>query len=100
LVYQQYLFYQGYLKEQTLFSSVKSIEPGHFLKIDIGNFTVRQIQYWDFPLNESGFNTYEDCVDEFLELSREAISYWTIADVPVGRVCKWRIRLILCRSLS
>lgn len=69
----------------TCFAGVKSIAPGHFLKVRHGNVEVRR--YWDLDFPDAGqerrFAREEDAVEELEQALRGAIRRRFISEKPV-----------------
>jgi len=67
--------------EQTLFSNIKKLLPGHYLVYENGQ--VQTNQYYTLNINVNNWN--EDILaDKFRELFRKSVERRLIADVPVG----------------
>ena len=70
---------------RTMFEGVKSIPPGHFLKVKDGRVELRQ--YWDLDFPDAGHETRLDdptpLVDELEHLLRQAVERRLRGDVPV-----------------
>ncbi|HXA00353.1 MAG TPA: asparagine synthase (glutamine-hydrolyzing), partial [Cytophagaceae bacterium] len=80
-VYQYFKF--GYItNENTIFSEVRKIMPGHYLKYGNGKHEIRQ--YWKPEINNS-FPLDEDIVlNELEDLLTSSFKYRMVSDVPVG----------------
>jgi asparagine synthase (glutamine-hydrolysing) len=70
--------------EETLFSSVKRLLPGHTLTWRDGQIEVRK--YWDLSFARNGHPALSDrgAIERWEELFREAVRSHLMADVPIG----------------
>jgi len=70
---------------ETVFSGIKQLDPGCWLKID-RNGEVQQKQYWEIPFGavETSLKKEHDLADELRELLVNATRIRLRADVPVG----------------
>lgn len=69
--------------DETLFSGVKRLLPGHFLIWNNGRIRIEK--YWDVefePKDED--RTDDDFIQEWLELFRRSVQLRLMADVPLG----------------
>ncbi|HAE39656.1 MAG TPA: asparagine synthase (glutamine-hydrolyzing) [Candidatus Riflebacteria bacterium] len=72
----------GYITgEKTIFSGIKKLQPGHYLKIANGN--MQKICYWNI-VDKLGSARGSASGDEILHLLESAVQYRLISDVPVG----------------
>jgi asparagine synthase (glutamine-hydrolysing) len=80
----RYLTYEYVPAPDTIFKSIKKLEPGHYLLYRRG---VRElIQYWDIPLtdNPMGYKTEVEYAEDLRERLATAVKARLVADVPVG----------------
>lgn len=80
-----YLNFGTSSNQETLFSGIRKLSPGHFLiyQLDSG---IKIERYWN-PFSQVGkYNsiTSEEASDELLRLLRESVSKRMISDVPFG----------------
>jgi asparagine synthase (glutamine-hydrolysing) len=70
---------------RTFFAGVKSIPPGHYLRVKDGRIELKQ--YWDLDFPDAGAERREakpdGLVDEFEDLLRQAVERRLRGDVPV-----------------
>ena len=70
---------------RTCFAGVKSLPPGHFLKVRDGRITIHQ--YWDLDFPDAGDERRMDdtrpLVDEFEDILRKSVERRLRGDVPV-----------------
>lgn len=80
----EYMTFQNFLTDRTLFSGVSLLAPGTWLKIDASGKEVRR-QYWDFEFSEpDGFVDVREYEEELDRLFRQAVSRQLVSDVPIG----------------
>lgn len=80
----QYLeFGYTFASSNTIFSDVKKVPPGHFLKIDSGNNIVIE-RYFKPNVGISGDTDRRDLEHELFETLDTVVKEQLIADVPVG----------------
>ena len=68
--------------EETLFSGIKKLKPGHTLLIENNNFIFNC--YWDLENTETNDIPFEQAKSEFEQILRESIDLRLISDVPLG----------------
>ncbi|MFH1378727.1 MAG: asparagine synthase (glutamine-hydrolyzing) [bacterium] len=78
LYYCQFLWAPGSI---TPFSSIKKLEPGHYLVFNQKKHTIKQ--YWDV-LFEQKISREKDAVEEIEALLFDAVDKRLISDVPLG----------------
>lgn len=80
----KYLSYEYVPAPETIFSSIKKLEPGHCLIYAGGQSRVSS--YWDIPIGEqlSVHKSESECAEEFKALLDRAVKRRLVADVPVG----------------
>lgn len=80
-----YLANHGTSDDQTLFSEVKRLAPGHLLLVKDGK--LETTKYWDLafePKRIEPSKSDQDKVGEWFELFKEAVKLRLMADVPLG----------------
>jgi len=80
----RYLTYEYVPAPDTIFKSIKKLEPGHYMLYRQG--ATEMIQYWDIPLtdNPMGYKTEAEYVEDLRERLANAVKSRLVADVPVG----------------
>lgn len=79
----EYLTFQNFFTDKTLFKQIKLLNPGHYGYIDLsGSF--KQQQYWDFDFCESVNISEADAIEETSRLFKQAVQRQMISDVPVN----------------
>lgn len=80
----EYMTFQNFLTEGTLFKDVLLLSPGTWLKVDASGAVSRQ-QYWDFgfcePDSPRDASEYEEELDR---LFRQSVTRQLVSDVPIG----------------
>ncbi|MGH9725458.1 MAG: asparagine synthase (glutamine-hydrolyzing), partial [Candidatus Acidiferrales bacterium] len=81
-------FALGYFSsEETLFSGVRKLMPGHHLTLNLGaNATEPRIdKYWDLDISRNEESRSEEqCITQFQELFDETVRMHLMSDVPLG----------------
>jgi asparagine synthase (glutamine-hydrolysing) len=80
----KYLSYEYVPAPDTIFKSIKKLEPGHYLVFRDGKGIISK--YWDIPLEDYPITdrTEEQYAEELRELLDRAVRRRLVADVPVG----------------
>ena len=80
----RYLTYEYVPAPDSIFKSIKKLEPGHYLLYRQG--ATEMVQYWDIPLtdNPMGYKTETEYVEDLRERLANAVKSRLVADVPVG----------------
>ncbi len=83
-VLPEYLAF-GYLAgEQTFYSGIRKLMPGHWMEVDPSG-QVRIERYWDLPVTPSERSRPESYyVQTFREMLEQAVSSHLMSDVPLG----------------
>jgi asparagine synthase (glutamine-hydrolysing) len=79
----EYLTFQNFFTDRTLFAGVKLLPPGTSLVVAPGREPVLDT-YWDFDFRESSSESPAELAEECDRLFRQAVSRQLISDVPVG----------------
>ena len=81
----EYLTFQNFFTDNTLFADVKLLPAGCFLQVDMGSKVFEPKRYWDFHFQEPASAPDEnEALDELDRLFHQAISRQMISDVDVG----------------
>jgi asparagine synthase (glutamine-hydrolysing) len=78
----QYLMFQYAITEDTLFSGIKQLLPGHALSVQDGK--VKVWRYWDVRYDIDMDHSAEYFRKRLIELLRDSIDVHLRSDVPVG----------------
>ncbi len=80
----KYLAYEYIPAPDSIFRSIKKLEPGHYLAYRNG--AIQCIRYWRIPLEDKPLQAGKEshCVAELRELLDRAVRRRLVADVPVG----------------
>jgi len=77
-----FLLYGSVYGEQTLFSGINELQPGHLMSVAAGRIDVRR--YWDFPSGQTEERDDEAQRDRVKHLLRQAVQRQLMSDVPLG----------------
>jgi asparagine synthase (glutamine-hydrolysing) len=81
----EYLTFQNFFTDQTLFEGVKLLPAGSYLEIEGGRQPVLPKRYWDFQFQEPAGDVDETgALDELDFLFQQAVSRQMISDVEIG----------------
>ena len=80
----EYMTFQNYLTDRTLFRGVRMLMPGSWMSVDAdGRVATRH--YWDFDMSERDTGrSEEECVEELDRLFCQAVRRQLTSDVDVG----------------
>jgi asparagine synthase (glutamine-hydrolysing) len=80
----EYLTFQNFFTDRTLFAGVRLLPPGVWLSVTADGAVTLQ-RFWDFDFREPDAPLADDAYVERLDgLFRQAVSRQLVADVPVG----------------
>lgn len=81
----EYLTFQNFFSDQTLFAGVNILEPGTFIEIDQNGKEITKELYWDFNFTDDhSINDYADSIDKLDHLLVQAVQRQLVADTEVG----------------
>jgi len=82
----EYLTFQNFLTDNTLFTDVKLLPSGSFMTIDLNNENLSPPKkYWDFNFsNTDAINSEEEYIEELDRLFNQAVKRQLVSDVDVG----------------
>jgi len=80
-----YLSFRYPIGSQSLFENIFTLEPAHYLEINLSTKKIKKIRYWDIPIT----STKEDLGEEYYknklyEILYDAVKYRMISDVEFG----------------
>jgi len=79
----EYLTFQNFFTNHTLFKNVELIPAGHFMTIDLeGSEAVSR--YWDFRFRDEDTRTTEELIEDLDTRFRAAVNSQLVSDVAVG----------------
>lgn len=79
---KDYLVFQLYLSNKTLFEGISELPPGHFMVIKDGNLQMHR--YWDLEFNVDYNHTPKYYVERIQELLENSVKRHLIGDVSIG----------------
>jgi asparagine synthase (glutamine-hydrolysing) len=69
----------------TFFEGIFSLQPGHFLKLEVPTFDIRLSNYWDIDKESTDFAiSQEEAIEKFSFLLKRSVHRRLRSDVPVG----------------
>jgi asparagine synthase (glutamine-hydrolysing) len=77
-----YLAYLYTPRDRAIFSGMRKLPPGHFLKVSDGHVHLQQ--YWSFPAAPTFIGSEQKALDTLEETLSNAVTSHMIADVPLG----------------
>jgi asparagine synthase (glutamine-hydrolysing) len=83
----EYLAFQNFLTDRTLFAGIAMLPAGTVMRVDPGTVaTARPRRYWDFRFEADPALARDRraCADELDRLLQQAVSRQLMSDVPVG----------------
>lgn len=79
----EYLTFQNFFTDKTLFQDVKLLMPGHYAYVDAsGSF--QKYQYWDFDFSGSLKMSETEAIEETDRLFKQAVQRQLVSDVDVN----------------
>ena len=79
----EYLTFQNFFSDRTLFKGVKMLPPGTFASVSLqGDFSTHK--YWDFDFADRDARDVECILEELDVRFRAAVERQSVSDVPVG----------------
>lgn len=79
---EYYLTFQYSALEETFFSNVYKLMPGHYLKYKDGNLEIKK--YYEIKFEEDNTKSYEEWKKEIDKLLKDSVKAHKISDVEVG----------------
>ncbi len=80
-----YLSYRYPIKNLTMYKNIYSLEPGHYIEIDLNTKSYCIKQYWELPILRDIEDKGEDYyINNIREILNESVKYRMISDVPFG----------------
>ena len=70
--------------EQSIFRSIRKLQPGHTLKIDRDHFSSQPRRYWQLDVAIEEDRTVDDWLGEVSRKFSETVRLHCLSDVPVG----------------
>lgn len=81
----EYMTFQNFFTDRTLFDNVKLLEAGCFMQIQAGKARKRITRYWDYDFREPCERaSSEEYAEELNRLFTQAVNRQLVSDVPVG----------------
>jgi asparagine synthase (glutamine-hydrolysing) len=83
-IINEYLTFQFTLNGETLFQNISKVRPGHYVVVDLNDFSIEQVQYWDPNFKTDMYHTEEYFIDKLRELLEDTIKIQLRSDVSLG----------------
>lgn len=81
----EYLTFQNFFTEKTLFKDIHLLPQGSYLKITKNKRTITPVKYWDYHFEEpENPNDEQEYIEELDRLFRQAVNRQLVSDVDVG----------------
>jgi asparagine synthase (glutamine-hydrolysing) len=82
----EYMTFQNFLGDKTLFKNINLFPPGHWAELDQSNNKLLLHQYWDFHFQEptNKLLTESEYQEELDYLIRQAVRRQLVSDVEIG----------------
>src|SRR5712691_5162933 len=81
----EYLTFQNFFTEHTLFKNVRLLPQGSYLQVRRGSAAVEAVQFWDFQFEEPARPRPEaEYIEEADRLFRQAVTRQLVSDVEIG----------------
>jgi len=86
LALSKYLTFEYVPAPHSLFASVRKLEPGHWMLLDLAGRGLTIQCYWDVPLTDDGINYQrdEDYAAELRDRLAAVVRARLVSDVPIG----------------
>ena len=81
----EYMTYQTAIGENTLFSNIFQVLPGHTVTFDVNNLKdIRKVAYWSVANNKNKSFTFPETLNKFKEVFQRSIKRHLLSDVEVA----------------
>jgi asparagine synthase (glutamine-hydrolysing) len=81
----EYLSFQNFFTDRTLFRSVRLLPSGCYVQVRPGKAPLRPIEYWDYHFEEpESPGSDDDYLEELDHLFQQAVSRQLVSDVEIG----------------
>ncbi|MHC4870704.1 MAG: asparagine synthase (glutamine-hydrolyzing) [Planctomycetota bacterium] len=84
LALNEYFSFQNIFSDRTLFSNIKLLPQGSFIKINLSNNDFNISKYWDFSFTDTDQRSESAISDDLYDLLKQAVKRQCVADVPIG----------------
>lgn len=102
----EYVTFQNFLTERTLFKGVQMLPPGSVMHVPLSGAASKVKRYWDFHFTDDGTGrSHPEYLEELDRLFVQAVSRQLVSDVPVssylsGGVDTGAIAMVASRQLK
>ncbi|MFC0875436.1 asparagine synthase (glutamine-hydrolyzing) [Saccharicrinis sp. FJH2] len=81
---QEYLTFQFVMGQNTMFEDIYKILPGHYMIMNLQNYSANQVSYWEPDFQVDKHHTELYFVEELRSLLEDTIKIQLRSDVPLG----------------
>lgn len=81
---QKYFVFKYSPQQNTLFESIKKLEPGHVLTYDLASADTQIHRYWNYTDSPLEVGDYQSAKKQLFDLLEDAVNLRLMADVPIG----------------
>lgn len=81
---QEYVTFQFVLNGNTLFKDIKKVLPGHYMWIELDDFSIQHTKYWDMDFRTDTSHTESYFTEKLRWLLEDTIRMQLRSDVPLG----------------
>jgi asparagine synthase (glutamine-hydrolysing) len=80
----EYLTFQFIMGEGTMFKNVYKVLPGHSMLIDLNDWDIKILKYWQPNFKVDQFHTEEYFITKLQDILEETVNQQLRSDVPLG----------------
>ncbi|HEU5051722.1 MAG TPA: asparagine synthase (glutamine-hydrolyzing) [Hanamia sp.] len=80
----EYLTFQFIIGKGTMFKGIYKVLPGHYLSINLNNWQIDEVKYWEPNFNIDQYHTEEYFIVELDKILKKTIYQQLRSDVPIG----------------
>lgn len=79
-----YLRWQYVPTPKSIYENVCKLEAGHYLELNLNNYAISNIKYWQINIKESENKSDKEWIEELNEILDRIIKVYVRSDVPFG----------------
>jgi asparagine synthase (glutamine-hydrolysing) len=80
----EYLTFQFIIGEGTMFKDIYKVLPGHYMSLDLNNWQIVEVKYWEPNFKIDQYHTEEYFIVELDKILKTTIYQQLRSDVPLG----------------
>ncbi len=81
---KEYLTFQFVLNGDTFFNKIYKVSPGHFMEIDLNDYSIKTVKYWNPDFSIDTFHTEEYFIHELDRLIKDTVRMQLRTDTSIG----------------